>query len=461
MNERETPTLLVRYPPVTPAALAECSAIARRAGFNPQVTEHERLADAVAAGGDFVLAAFERAHTLWLCCTDLATLTRFSDDRRSPAPGFDDLIQAGAEMFCLPRDLIQLETRLASQRVGPAELPAKEMDEWLTACGRIGLVGRSPLFRRMLGMLARLSRYDVPVLLEGDTGTGKELCARALHYLGPRSARPFVPINCGALTDTLLESELFGHVRGAFTDARTASRGLVAQAEGGTLFFDEVHCLSPKGQVTLLRFMQDHVYRPVGGDAPSRADVRIVAATNLSLAQEVEQGRFREDLLYRLNVTSVHLPSLNQRSDDIPLLIDNAVARLCARFRTGPRRFDAESLAWASRQPWRGNIRELENFVCREFLLSDDPLIRADPARGDAAHDDGAHDHGAHCSAALSFHDARARMLAKFESQYLRSALAQTNGNVTAAARIAGKERRVFGRLMKKHGIGRGEFSGP
>ena len=309
----------------------------------------------------------------------------------------------------------------------------------------IGLIGRSAAFRNALELVQRLAPFDVPVLLEGETGTGKELFARALHYLGERRPRPFVPINCGSLTDTLLESELFGHVRGAFTDARTELRGLVAQAEGGTLFFDEVHCLSAKGQVTLLRFVQDQVYRPLGAERTRQGDVRIVAATNCALAKAVADGRFREDLLYRLNVATIRLPCLRDRREDIPQLVDSIVARLCARFNTDDRRFDDASLAWLTSQLWPGNIRELENVVCREFLLSDGPLMRVDPARAAPVSSKG-------IGAGVTFKQARMRVLADFEAQYLRTLLSQTRGNVTQAARQAGKDRRVFGRMMKNTG---------
>jgi two-component system response regulator GlrR len=323
------------------------------------------------------------------------------------------------------------------------------------ALQRLGLVGRSESFRNALGLIAKFAGHNVPVLLEGETGTGKELFARALHYLGPRCSRPFVPVNCGALPDTLVENELFGHVAGAYTGARGQMGGVVAQAEGGTLFFDEVHCLSPKGQATLLRFAQDQHYRPVGAAAQRQADVRIVAATNKSLSLCVEDGSFREDLYYRLNVGRVRLPPLRQRKEDIPHIVDNIVARLIERYGTGPRRFDAISLTWMSTQGWPGNVRELENFVHREFLLSDDTVIHIDSRRSNIPTDDVT----AITTSAASFKEARAKALADFESEYLRAMLSQTRGNVSEAARQAGKDRRVFGRLMKKYRIDREEFA--
>ncbi len=321
----------------------------------------------------------------------------------------------------------------------------------------LGLVGCSDSFLSTLDITAKLARYEVPVLLEGETGTGKELFARALHYLGPRSGRPFVPVNCGALPDTLIENELFGHVSGAYTGARGPMEGVVAQANGGTLFFDEVHCLSQKGQATLLRFAQDQYYRPLGASTPSRrADVRLVAATNQCLWKCVLEGRFREDLFYRLNVGYVRLPPLRERKQDIAVLVNDFVGKLCTRHGTGPRRFDAALLAWLSAQPWKGNVRELENAVQRAFMLSDDAVIRVDPRRLAISSGDFSAD--TNCEAC--FKEARVRALREFEGDYVRRMLILTRGNVTEAARRAGKDRRVFGRLMNKYGIDRGEFTG-
>lgn len=319
----------------------------------------------------------------------------------------------------------------------------------------LSLVGCSDCFLSALRHTARFARYDVPVLLEGESGTGKELFARALHYLGPRRGKPFVPVNCGALPDTLIENELFGHVSGAYTGARGPMEGVIAQADGGTLFFDEVHCLSPKGQATLLRFAQDRYYRPLGASTPPRrADVRLVAATNQCLWDCVCDGRFREDLYYRLNVGFVRLPPLRERKQDIVALVNNIIAKLCTRYGAGPRRFDAPSLAWLSAQPWKGNVRELENAVQRAFMLSDDFVIRVDPRSVDLSTD------GMVTKTNIEprFKEARQRALHEFESDYVRRMLVMASGNVTEAARLGGKDRRVFGRLIKKYGINRSEF---
>jgi DNA-binding NtrC family response regulator len=318
---------------------------------------------------------------------------------------------------------------------------------------RAGLSGQAEAFLRSADAIARLAQVDVPVLLHGETGTGKELAARAMHELSARRDRPFVPVDCGALPETLFAAELFGHVRGAFTDARQDASGLVAQAEGGVLFFDEIHVLSLGSQATLLRFLQDSYFRPLGSTARARpADVRVVAATNRELVRLADEGAFREDLMYRLNVAAVRMPSLRERPEDIPELVEQCVARFCARYRRPPGRFDAASLQWMQAQPWRGNVRELDNFVQRCLLGSDGAVLHVEQcthalAPGDAGR-----------AAIPLFKEARAQALGAFELDYLRRILRQSRGNVSAAARLAGTERRMFGRLLKKYAIDRDEF---
>lgn len=318
-----------------------------------------------------------------------------------------------------------------------------------SACERAGLVGRSPAFRTMVDSLLRYAAFDVTVLLEGASGTGKEPAARALHYLGPRSGHPFVPVDCGALPETLFEDELFGHARGAFTDASRDMRGLVAQAKGGTLFIDEIHTLSPRSQASLLRFLQDLRFRPLGGQQWLDADLRVVVATNRDLAQGVRDGWFRIDLYYRLNVVRVRVPTLAERAEDVPLLAQAMLARLAKRYGVPPRAFDDATLAQLGAAPWPGNVRELENVVHRAFIEGDEdrPLALPDAPRPDA-------------NAPCDFATERAVLLAAFEERYVRRVLAAAHGNVTQAARLAGKERRLFGRMMKRHGIERGDFAG-
>jgi DNA-binding NtrC family response regulator len=310
----------------------------------------------------------------------------------------------------------------------------------------LNLIGESRSFVEAIHCLERFSRSDAPVLIEGETGTGKELAARALHYLSPRSGHPFVAVNCGALPDSLLENELFGHARGAFTDARESHTGLVAQAENGTLFLDEVMSLSPRGQVALLRFLQEMEYRPLGSARAMKANVRVVAATNVPVRELAVQGQFRPDLLYRLNIMPVRLPPLREREDDVLLLAEHFLAGLRRRYGFAEKFLDREFVAWMRRYSWPGNVRELENLLHREFLLSERAAIGAHVDRqADAV--------GEIDAAAAGFAVAKARAIQAFEHDYLARLMAQSGGNVTQAARRAGKERRTFGKLLKKHGI--------
>ena len=311
-------------------------------------------------------------------------------------------------------------------------------------------VGQSPAMLRVLEAIRRMSRSDATVLVTGETGTGKELA------LGARREHPFVPVNCGAIPDGLFESEFFGHVRGAFTDARAHNKGLVAGAEGGTLFLDEVEALSAKGQMGLLRFLQDHTYRPLGDSQLLLANVRVVAASNTDIHQLVKSGAFRQDLLDRLRVLSVTMPPLCERGGDVVLLVEHFLNRLARLYKTEPRTLDAESLERVMRYHWPGNVRELESVLHEQFLLTDGTTIRID--RPEIA--------GSPTSPPeytpspllgipfeLGFRTAKAHVVHQFERTFLARALMLSQGNVSEAARRCGKDRRSLGRLLKKHGI--------
>lgn len=324
------------------------------------------------------------------------------------------------------------------------------------------IIGASPAFRDTLDQLARVSRSDAPVLIEGETGSGKEVAARSVHYGGTRADAPFVPINCGALPDALFESELFGHERGAFTDARERRRGLVAEAEGGTLFLDEVDALAPKSQVALLRFLQDQCFRPLGAARELQANVRLIAASNRPLQALVAGGRFREDLMYRLQVLQVSLPPLRARGQDAALLAMHFAERYARQYGDAPadgqaaRRFDATALAWIVAQRWPGNIRELENWVHRQVLMCDGPVIGVPATARTAPVAAQAGDAGALASdASPNYREAKAQAIAAFERSFLACALREAGGNVSQAAERVGKERRAFGKLLKKYGIAR------
>lgn len=312
------------------------------------------------------------------------------------------------------------------------------------------MIGQSAAFRFVQALIEKIAAFDAPVLIEGETGTGKELAARAIHYRGARRDRPFVPVNCGALLDQLIENELFGHRRGAFTDARDNQPGLVELARGGTLFLDEIDTLTSKGQVTLLRFLQDQQFRPLGGHREQQADVRVIAASNRSLERQVEAGEFRLDLLYRLKLLYLALPPLRERCGDIPLLAEHFVGVGSARFQKPAIPLAAATLSWFERYQWPGNIRELENLILREFLLADGAQISI-PAPSSGLFTGPARD-----GVQLNYRLAKHQAIKEFESRFLSRLIEQANGNVSAAARICGTERRYLGRLLKKYQISKG-----
>jgi two-component system, NtrC family, response regulator GlrR len=323
---------------------------------------------------------------------------------------------------------------------------------------QLNLVGRSPAFLDALGLIRKFATCDATALIQGETGTGKELAARAIHYLSERRSFPFVAVNCGALPDSLVENELFGHVRGAFTDARENQSGLVATAEKGSLFLDEIETLSAKGQVALLRFLQDGVYRPLGARQSTPANVRIIAASNTDLVELTRAGAFRQDLLYRLAILAVRMPALRERTGDLRMLAAHFARRFAAQYRRPATSLDAQSLNVMDNYGWPGNVRELENLIHRRFLLCEGERFTVSAEHllttpGSSA---------AHLQVApltTSFAKAKAHAIAQFERTYLQQALSEADGNVTLAALRCGKERRSFGKLLKKYGIDRASYA--
>ncbi|HEU0202101.1 MAG TPA: sigma-54 dependent transcriptional regulator [Burkholderiaceae bacterium] len=347
--------------------------------------------------------------------------------------------------------LLQSASRDARAGVAGGAAPGAAAADFAADLENI-IVGCSPAHARMMVRLKRIAARQAPALIEGETGSGKELAARAIHYAGPRRAGPFVPVNCGAIPDALVESELFGHERGAFTDARRARRGLVAEASGGTLFLDEVDALSPRAQVTLLRFLQDQRFRPVGTTRELTTDVLVIAAANRPLAQLVAHNEFRSDLMYRLKVLHLILPPLRERAGDAELLAEHFIRHFARKYGMPCKTLHPATLGWMRRYAWPGNVRELENWIHREFLMcAGGQIVASDEAPGEVDAATQTREEGA----LMRFAAAKAEAVRRFEHDYIVRALRCAQGNVSRAAQLAGKERRAFGKLMKKYGIAR------
>lgn len=320
------------------------------------------------------------------------------------------------------------------------------------------MIGQSKAFLETIKLITKIAAYDAPVLIEGETGTGKELAARAIHYQGARRDQPFVPVNCGAIPDLLIENELFGHGKGAFTDARDDQLGLIAHAHSGTLFLDEVDTLPPKGQVALLRFLQDQHYRPLGGRLERHADVRIIAASNVNLTKLAEAGLFRMDLLYRLNILFLELPPLRDRKGDPELLAIHFLQAGSKRFGKSGTAFHQNTLEWFDSYAWPGNVRELENVVYRAVLLAEESVIRIPPIDQTPTERRTLVDRRTSMFEGLDYKAAKAKVIEHFERTFLASLMVKSRGNVTEAARMAGTERRYLGKLLCKYCIDKGEF---
>lgn len=327
---------------------------------------------------------------------------------------------------------------------------------------QLNMLGRSFAFRKVLKVIKQLAPCDAEILVEGETGTGKELAARALHYLSPRGKFAFIAVNCGALPDTLIESELFGHSKGAFTDAKSKQTGLIEQAERGTLFLDEIENLSIKGQAALLRFFQDKIYRPIGSSQHYQADVRVVTASNENLAVMVEKGLFRKDLYFRLNLMNITMPPLRHRDEDALLLAEFFLNKYASQYDKKVHKLSRQTRKILMKYQWPGNIRELENLIHREVLLAtgDELNIHFDGvALDDYECRDESHSVSEfYVSIDHDFNQSKAMIIEKFEKEYLEKLLETTNGNVTLAAKRAGKERRCLGRLIKKHGLDKDKY---
>jgi DNA-binding NtrC family response regulator len=305
---------------------------------------------------------------------------------------------------------------------------------------RYQMIGSGPAMQRVVQLIEKVAPTDATVLIYGESGTGKELVARALHLNSPRRGRPLVTVNCAALQATLLESEFFGHEKGAFTGAQLAKPGLVEVADGGTLFIDEVAEMPPALQAKLLRVLEDGHYRRVGGTKECHADVRVIAATNKPLEEEQKAGRFREDLFYRLNVVSVQLPPLRQRREDIPALVEHFLTtRQIGKVRC---RLAPEAMQALLRYHWPGNVRELANVLERAQILAEENLITSDDLP-----------ESVYAASAAAAADGSPLNLHERERQATQAALQQARGNKVQAAKLLGISRRALYRLITLHGL--------
>lgn len=313
------------------------------------------------------------------------------------------------------------------------------------------LIGRSRCFLEQVGKIPLFSHSDATLLISGETGTGKELFARAIHYEGPRHGKPFIPINCGALPDHLIENELFGHIKGAFTDASSAEQGLIAEAEGGTLFLDEIDTISPQAQTRLLRFLQDLRYRPLGSSKGMQADVRIIAATNTDLRARVEAKLFREDLYHRLNILSLPIPPLRERLEDISLLASHFILQHGKLNGRGPIQLSPESLQKLLSYAWPGNVRELEGVIQRAVIVTSSSVLNPEDIHIPSHYPKDIFKDGSFC-------EAKIRIIREFERAYLTNLMIKHQGNITNAALAAGKDRRSLQRLLQKNGLDKSAF---
>jgi two-component system response regulator GlrR len=335
---------------------------------------------------------------------------------------------------------VLLDTVAEAMRLSSA--PTGQLEDW-----RSELITRSSGMEDLLAQARRVAASDASVCIFGQSGTGKELLARAIHRASPRSGAPFVAVNCGAIPEGLLESELFGHKKGSFTGAVSDRRGLFQAAQGGTLFLDEVGDMPLPLQVKLLRALEERKVRPVGSHESFDVDVRVISATHRKLEEKIAAGEFREDLYYRLNVVKLYIPALSERREDIPLLANHFLTRLAERYRRGNLSFSPEAMQLLVSAPWPGNVRQLLNVIEQAVALAPtevipESLIRQALDAGDTS--------------LTPLDEARKA----FERDYLVRILKITGGNVTKAARLAGRNRTEFYRLLERHSLEPGMFKG-
>ncbi len=304
------------------------------------------------------------------------------------------------------------------------------------------LVGVSDAFLEVVDKIPIVAESDIDVLIQGETGTGKELFARAIHYQSPRRSAPFIAVNSATLPAALFENEMFGHVKEAFTDARSSRTGVIKEAEKGTIFLDEIDSLERAPQAKLLRFLEDRTYKPLGSSKYTKSNVRIITAGNRDLLSRVEANEFRQDLFYRLNVITLTIPPLRDRREDIPVLAGHFLKKYAGRF--GVKELSPAAMRILSSHTWPGNIRELENVIQHSMIMSPHPVIEPEsmPFKTEEIQAN---------RFCINFQEAKRKTIEQFEREYIYNVLRAHNGNLTQAAKAAGKERSAFGRLVKKY----------
>ena len=314
------------------------------------------------------------------------------------------------------------------------------------------VVGRSKAVQALRNKIEKISSCSVDVLISGESGTGKEIAARAIHYLSQRAGKPFIPVNCGAIPEGLFENELFGHVKGAFTDAGLHQIGLVKEAEQGTLFLDEIGVTSPYVQVKLLRLLQNREYRPLGDVRRHKTDIRVIAATNRDLQGLLDEGTFRKDLFYRLNVVSIHVLPLRERREDIPILVEHFTERYSREYKKPIRGFTRDAIRCLISYSWPGNIRELEHKIQQAIVMSESAVIDVGAIQLATSQSE-SEGPGLEC-----FNVAKKRVVDSFARTYLAQLLEEYCGDVVGASRRAGKSRTGLWNLLKRHGIDPSQF---
>jgi DNA-binding NtrC family response regulator len=383
-----------------------------------------------AGAADFVTKPWSNAQLLQSVETTLA-LARI-DSRSGARPGADSPPDREGEAAGAPPDRAELDRRL----------------------DLAGLVGQDPKLLRILELVERVAPTDASVLITGESGTGKEVVAEAIHRNSRRRERPFVKVNLGGVSSTLFESEMFGHVRGAFTDARSDRKGRFEVAHGGTIFLDEIGEIDPSAQVKLLRVLQDRTYEVLGSSISRTVDVRVVSATNRNLAELVERGDFREDLLYRLNLITIHLPALRERAGDLPLLARHFLEAAARTYRRPAPELAPDALGWLRAQRFPGNVRELKQTLERAVLVSDADRLSAREFRalaeiGAALGAEG----GAEGRRAGPLPSPGAMTLDEMERAMIERCLAHFDGNITRAAEALGLSRAALYRRIEKHAL--------